>query len=240
MEWQREEESVERFCRRLDSYSRDSLRADCELNTSAGLRDKVEPSGALRPFAGNTVVFELPEETRDAIGRMQARLLAACGGLLAGRLDPQTFHVTLHDLCAGPPSGELEQRVRDTQGAALERVRAIARAGGAVEMRSTVAFQLACTSIVVGFVPVDERGCRKLGEWYDAFQDVVLLERPLTPHVTLAYFRPETLCAESVNRLRAVLEQINAGPPLRVRLEAARLRYQVFSDMNHYRSVPAD
>ena len=66
------------------------------------------------------------------------------------------------------------------------------------------------------------------------FQDVVALDYPLTPHVTLAYFEPGTYGPEEVAQLAGALREINALPEVHISLCANDLHYYRFTDMNTY------
>ena len=66
-----------------------------------------------------------------------------------------------------------------------------------------------------------------------ASESVVQLGYGLTPHITMAYFRPGTYSMEQVQRLSAVLRDVEMG----ITLNMKDLVLQVFTDMNHYETV---
>jgi hypothetical protein len=66
------------------------------------------------------------------------------------------------------------------------------------------------------------------------FQRVVALNYPLTPHVTLAYYRPGMYGPETVADLRRALEKISKLPKVQLSLTAETLHYRVFRDMQRY------
>ena len=74
----------------------------------------MDDAGAFHPFVGNTMVFLLSEEDKDALSVLQDSLYAAAGHLLAQRLSPDTFHMTLHDLANGAPGGKTRAWMRET------------------------------------------------------------------------------------------------------------------------------
>ena len=86
----------------LYGYIENSL-PEGKLTTSPGLRAKVDDAGAFLPFEGNTVVFLLSDEEKAALSVLQDSLYATASHLLAQRLSPDTFHMTLHDLANGAP-----------------------------------------------------------------------------------------------------------------------------------------
>ena len=87
-------ETLTAFHARVDGFTHESLpRTGC-LVTRESLRDKVSPEGALRPFHGNTVIWELAEDAKRALSRHQALLYRRAGSCLAEPLDPAAFHIT--------------------------------------------------------------------------------------------------------------------------------------------------
>ena len=80
----------------------------------------------------------------------------------------------------------------------------------------------------------DEDDCARLMAMHAAYQDVVALNYPLTPHVTLAYFKPGTYGEEKVAQLAELLKEINALPKVHITVDAACLHYYRFEDMNTY------
>ena len=179
---------------------------------------------------GNTVVFPLPEEVKREMGRMQERLYRTCAPALAA----PSFHMTLHDLLSGTPDRALRGRIDDIRCAALERVRQIARTGETVRLHTTALFNMVNTSMVLGLAPADEESCGRLMAYYETLQEAVCLNYPLTPHVTLAYFRPGVIAAEWVEKLRDAVDEIGRREKIFLELPARTLEYQLFSDMNHY------
>jgi hypothetical protein len=106
----------------LYGYIENSL-PEGKLTTSPGLRAKVDDAGAFLPFVGNTVVFLLSDEEKAALSVLQDSLYAAAGHLLAQRLSPDTFHMTLHDLANGAPGEKTQawmQAIDPSQSASLK------------------------------------------------------------------------------------------------------------------------
>ena len=227
-------EDLPAFRARTAGFTADSLPHGGGLETNANLPLKVGMDGKMEPFMGNTVVFPLPEEVKREIGRMQERLYRTCAPALAEPLEASSFHMTLHDLLSGKPDRTLRRRMDDMRDAALERVRQIARAGETVRLHTTALFNMVNTSMVLGLAPADEESCGRLMAYYETLQDVVCLRYPLTPHVTLAYFRPGVITAEWVEKLRDAVDEIGQREKIFMELPAKTLEYQLFSDMNHY------
>lgn len=230
----KELENLSAFQARTAGFTSDSLPHDGGLQTSANLPLKVGPDGKMEPFIGNTVVFPLPEEARQEIGRIQKRLYQTCATALAEPLKVSSFHLTLHDLLSGKPNRDLRKRMDCMRGAALACVQQITQTGETVRLHTTALFNMVNTSMVLGFAPADEASCGRLMAYYEMFQKVVCLNYPLTPHVTVAYFRPGIIPAKSVEKLREVVNEIGQREKTVMDLPAETLEYQLFSDMNHY------
>lgn len=230
----KELESLSAFRARTSGFTADSLPHSGGLQTNEHLPLKVAASGKLAPFMGNTVVFPLPERVKQEIGPIQRELYRTCASVLAEPLEAASLHLTLHDLLSGKPARELEERMGRVRDPALSCVGRIAEKGGTVRLRSTALFNMVGASMVLGFAPADEESCERLMTYYALLQEVVCLGYPLTPHVTVAYFRPGHIGAEMVEKLRAVVDEVNAQEKIEMELSANTLEYQLFSDMNHY------
>ncbi len=229
-------ETLREFLERTGSFNQSSLPAGCGIDTNPGLTRKVSAEGRLLGYHGNTVVYRLPDEAKRQIRILQDKLYAVCGDVLAEPLAEDTFHITLHDLVSGPASPDLERAVREVEPAAAARTAECSNEPGIIRMRSSFLFNMVNTSMVLGFEPEDEESCHRLMRNYEAFQDIVALNYPLTPHVTLAYFKPGTIRAEQVGRLQSVIDFARAREVIRVELSGSMLEYQIFSSMNCYRT----
>ena len=214
----------------LYGYIENSLPED-RLTTSPGLRAKVDDAGAFLPFVGNTVVFFLSDEEKAALSVLQDSLYAAAGHLLAQRLSPDTFHMTLHDLANGAPGEKTQAWMQATEPIAkriLEDIKA--EDLPPIAMRGTWMFNMVNTSIVLGLAPEDSEGEVRLHRMYEALHDAVPLGYALTPHITLAYFKPGVYSGEALETLRSALKPADIS----VKLDMNKLVLQHFGDMNHY------
>ena len=228
-------ENLHEFHARVDGFQRDSLPHDGPLTTKPLLVEKVAPDGGLLPFFGNTMIFDLPVETQLEIARMQLLLHHRCGFMLAQPLAPATLHMTLHDLLNGVDAAALAEPVRRTGEAAkaiLHRPRAAPQPP--IRLTSTLAFNMTNGSVALGFAPDAEADCTALMSMHADYQAVVALDYPLTPHVTLAYFRPGSYAPEAVTALAEALAAINALPRVHIAVAAGCLHYYTFEDMNTY------
>ena len=218
----------------LRGYIENSLPSTGILQTRPSLTAKVDKDGHFLPFIGNTAVFLLDEPTKQAIIPLQEALYAHAGSLLAERLSPDTFHLTLHDLANGPPGSETRLWMAKTAAAAPQVLNAIrAEDPAPLSMKATWVFNMVNTSIVLGAEPADADTHARLSRMYTQIHPVVPLNYALTPHITLAYFRPGCYTQTNLAPLRKALKAVD----LTFSLQMENLVFQNFSDMNHYETV---
>lgn len=228
-------ENLTEFHARVNGFQHDSLPHDGGFTTKPLLVEKVAPNGELLPFFGNTMIFDLPQDVQLTIARMQLILHHRCGWMLAHPLAPDTLHMTLHDLLNGVDEAALAEPVRQT-GEQAKSILAEQRAAGIAPIRltSTAAFNMTNGSVALGFAPDTEADCAILMGMHARYQDVVALNYPLTPHVTLAYYKPGSYGPEAVAALADALREINALSKVRITVDADCLHYYTFADMNTY------
>ena len=216
----------------LEDYISHSLPEQSEFETNPNLLKKVSRDGSFLPFYGNTVVFLLEDQTKEILSALQAQLYMAAGEMLSQPLHPDTFHMTLHDLVNGTePTADLCRKMEETK-QQTEFLLASWRAQFLLRMKATWLFNMVNTSIVLGLAPADEETAFHLDALYTAMESIVPLEYGLTPHITIAYFRPGRYSPEQLQSLRNALCPID----LELELRMDRLVYQMFTDMNHYES----
>ena len=215
----------------LDDYIWRSL-PDGSFGTNPNLSKKVAPDGTILPYYGNTMVFLLPDNVKCELKRLRDGLYAAAPGMLAAPLREETFHMTLHDLANSPNRAEAEALMPEAEA----RAREISAGFGnfaPIAMRGTWTFNMVNTSVVLGLAPVSAEGRERLAGMYRALEAAAPLGYALTPHITLAYFRPGEYGPGEVARLRDAL-----GPAgVEVELRAENLVLQRFTDMNSYHSL---
>lgn len=217
----------------LEEYIPHSLPEQGEFETNPNLLKKVNPDGRFLPFYGNTVVFLLEDDVKKILAKWQAQLYEAAGGMLCQPLAPDAFHMTLHDLVNGRErTAALCRKIEETKKQA-EAFLAQWRALPPLRMKATWLFNMVHTSIVLGLAPADEETASRLDALYTAMEAIVPLGYGLTPHITMAYFRPGRYSAEQLRPLRGVLRPMD----LEIQLKIDRLVYQTFTDMNHYETA---
>lgn len=217
----------------LEDYIHASMPGWGDFATNPNLEQKVSREGVLLAYSGNTVVFLLDEDTRAQLRQLQRSLYQAAPEMLANPLQESTFHMTLHDLINGKPEefGLRKQMddVRETVIPMLARWKKMPP----LRMRTTCLFNMVNTSIVLGLAPADNDSWQRLDELYTALESVVRLGYAMTPHITLAYFRPGIYTQDQVQRINCALGQAEMA----VTLQPKDLVLQNFTDMNHYETV---
>lgn len=214
----------------LEHYIDDSVPRGV-FTTNSSLSNKVDPDGSFRPFFGSTVVFSLDGRTKFALAGLQRGLYCEVGHMLAQPLNADTFHMTLHDLVNGSAySDDLVQNMVRVKAQVLPLLQ-IWQNKPPLQMRATRTFNLVHTSVVLGLEPSDADSWRQLDRMYQELEAVVPLGYGLTPHITLAYYKPGYYSEADAARLRTAL-----GPSdLELLLPMQAMTYQSFWDMNHYR-----
>lgn len=225
-------ENLTQFKQRINVFIWNSIPQD-KLETSKGLCGKINGCGEPIPFFGNTIVFPLENAIKKQLADLQSQLYDACGEMLAYPLLKDSFHITLHDLLSSTDSVILNE-ASDMRKPALKLCKEISNENHVICLRSTAMFNMVNTSIVLGFEPVDEEGCGALMESYEKLQKLVRLDYPLTPHVTMAYFKPGVYYANQLNNLKSVIDKINGYEKLDVILNTGVIEYQEFASMTEY------
>ena len=224
-------ENLEAFRSRTSFITR-TLPEGGGFSTNAKLALKVDEAGRLLPFFGDTVIFDLPEEDKAWLGDLQRGLYERCGDLLAEPLNPASFHITLHDLDSCAPAEDMVHLAPRNRKLSLGLLGELPE-DWAVNVRSTLVFNMVNTSLVLGFEPVSDADCLALTDLYDRFQLVVKHYEFMTPHVTLAYYRPIQGGDDVLSRLRGAVEEVNGELSPRV-IRLCHPRYATFTDMNRY------
>lgn len=225
----------------LDTYRKrtmfmwDSLPQNGFLFTNNSLRDKVTDGGSFKPFYGDTVIFSLDNDTISWLSQIQDEMYRMCGGILSDRLNPATFHITLHDLKSSPYS--MPDDVKNNEHRAVELIEyAKQKYPNEIYINSRCIFSMVGTSIVMGFEPEGNEACNILMSLYEDFQNIVHLSYPLTLHTTIAYYKPGNYDESVLCTLKSVFNAVG-NTPRKLRLDLNKLNYATFSSMNSYSIV---
>jgi len=230
----------------LQQYS-DTYRAEQESARAALLRDepwvvpgaltdKVDASGRLRPFFGDTTVYPVQDpDILAALTALQAQLYSACGSALADPLDPATFHMTLHGLSDSPERDAVEADMSINQRRFEARQKHL-RTPNRVTMRATGLFPCLNISVLLGLVPIDGEGFARLAQAYNEIDAI----RPATYwprfHITLAYFRPVPVALSDRERIHRAIHAATTDE-MTWTIPLDKLEYQHFTSMNQFTTL---
>jgi len=205
------------------------------LQVARGAGDKVAPDGKLLPFYGNTVIFDLFDETKDKLKNLQDQLYERCGHFLSEKLTRESFHVTLHDLLSGTDREEMRLKVNEIAEEAKPAVEDVKRIlDSSIPMKPTKLVSMVSTSVVLLLEPVYPVHKFLLDISYDKLQSVVNLDYGFTAHVTLGYYRPGIIAGDDLQTLADALSELSQQLDFKVILKYSKLDYREFYDMNHY------
>lgn len=215
----------------LRDYISRSLPEYGDFATNPNLMKKVDGEGKMLPFFGNTAVFLPDADAKACLALVRDGLYRAAEDMLAEPLLADTFHLTLHDLANGTAEDRtLYDRMRSAEVRARNVLADLASVGE-IRLRATMTFNMVNTSVVLGFEPQDEESLYRLDKMYCALEAVVPLGYAMTPHITLAYYRPGVYGADAVARLRSALGEVSLA------LTLSDPVLQVFGSMNQYQTI---
>lgn len=219
------------------SFSLSFLHKQKRWSIVPDLTKKVTKKGAYRPFRGDTLIF--PVKKREAFVEIQRKLYQDVGESLAEPLDPEYFHITLHDLNNEisihnkNKLSELMSRSKNDVEMLFKKLAAYFKEHPDQEKikLKAVGFIGPPIGIAVLFAPSGERDFKLLLNLFNTFQSVVNLTKPLKPHLSLGYFLPEEPTEEMKLQISKAL---STTPDIELELDITELEYSEFTDMNHY------
>ncbi|WP_053001253.1 hypothetical protein [Kosmotoga pacifica] len=201
------------------------------------LTKKVNSRGEYTPFKGDTVVF--PVKQREVFVKIQEKLYQRTGKSLAKPLEPEYFHITLHDLNNEidiEEKNKLDKMIEQSSLLCHHILKELAMYLNEHPDQSRIAlksigFMGPPIGIAVLFIPSAEKDFRILLNLFRLFQRVVKLHNPLKPHLSIGYFLPKEPSNEEKLELLKVL---NENLEIELELDLWELSYQKFIDMNTY------
>ena len=216
------------------------------FHTHEDLANKVDPDGSYVPFGGSTVVFR-PEKLCYQVIELMQRILydkLGAGGMLAAPLPEAAIHMTLHDLISPEtcPSDSAEEYDREVV-QSITRASAIVEdirkeyAGRKITMVSDRIVNMMSKSLVLMLKPQTEQDYGLLLDMYRRFDDIQSLSYSMTPHITLAYFRPGMIDGDSLGAA-VDFAQINPEKAPVFEFSPEGLTVQSFLDMQTYMDIP--
>lgn len=208
-------------------------------------QEKVAANGSYRTFPGTTVVFQCSPRMAGTLCPLQEDLHRQMEEteMLSQPLPAATFHMTLHDLVSPEQKNSLSLRdyfaeMDDSLNRAVKIVRELKQqyAGKQISLIPDHVVNMVSRSVVLMLKPAAEEDFALLLEMYHRFDEVVRLPYPLTPHITLAYFKPGMIDGD---RLGTVVSGMNEklGSLPAFTFPAESLTAQKFMDMRNYISI---
>lgn len=228
-------EPYKEFLRRIYEFEKEKPElGEGYFTANPSLSCKVRNDGSFNNFFGDTIVFNLDEKIKKRFADIADTIRNAAPECFAEKLKPETFHMTLHDLssCADLSAILNDMFFNELDVARLsESIRPMT-----ITMKTTYIFNMVNTSIVCGLAPVDEGEYKNLMRHYCLFDNVQRLKYCFTPHITLAYFRPDGFDRASSEKLERVIAELNKES-FEFELDTRMLYYQKFTDMNSYTNI---
>lgn len=219
------------------SYQQPALMINDEFTPSKSVFDKVNPENTLKPFFGDTVVFKLGFSAKAKTDRIIDRLFKTVPECFCERLNADTLHMTLHDLCASPVKQEADKNslVNEKQLKTLLKNNPLNPE--IIRMKTNYIVNMIDISLVLALIPADENEWNKLSALYSLIDNVKKCDYPfLTPHITLAYYNYKGFKKSSAEKLRALSGELNKSG-FEFELNTENLFYERFTDMNNYVDV---
>lgn len=235
-------EVYQEFLERINSFEKKELSlGEGDFVCNSSVVNKVDEQNRFRAFYGDTVVFNLDNNTKKWLEEIVGCLYDKVPGCFAEKLAEHTYHVTLHDLSN---SQELQRIAEELFWNELkvisvaEKVCNMGLGDAVIKMKAKCIFNMVNTSLVLGLYPADEVEYEKMMQLYEVFDEVKRLPYPLTPHITLAYYNVNGFSSAMSQWLSSVVNELNEQITEReIVLKCRELFYQKFLSMNEYIDV---
>lgn len=229
-------ESFEQFKNRIFSFEKKELSLEIEdFSLMPKLSEKVSEDGSFKSFYGDTTVFDLDIKTKKKINSFVEKLYDGNLPFLAERIKESTFHITLHDLSSSVSLSTVAEECFLNE-ITLRKLTDGKRINKKIKFKTTFAFNMVNTSLVLGVVPKTEKDYISLMELYSVVDKVKSLPYCLTPHITLAYYRPVKTDKSEIEKLKLLVSEFNQDN-FDIVVSKKNLYYQKFESMNDYTSV---
>lgn len=227
------------FKNRIYSFEKKSIADNLEeFIVNPKIADKINSDGSIKEFYGDTVVFELSESEKSIILKLQDILYSNCNDILSDRLPSETFHITLHDLNSNSNYKVIEDILIKSENDVKNVFDEISNINNnePIIMKKSYIFNLVNTSIVLGLEPIDDENFSRLMCLYNKFEEVKELSYPLTPHITLAYFKNKNIGYKGIETLRKAIEEMNKYE-VQINLKLKGIYYKHFFSMIKYKGI---
>lgn len=200
------------------------------------LNDKFYVDKSFKNFYGDTVVFDLNVEQKNIISTIVECLYTETPNCFCQKLNPDTFHMTLHDLSNNCVLDNISNDLFFNEIKLLHELRKAKIKNETIKMKTNYIFNMMNTSLVLALIPINEEEHNKLFKLYNLVENVKSLSYPFTPHITLAYFNPNGFSFSNMNKLLRIVNEINSKT-IDFEISTNKLFYQKFTDMNTYINV---
>lgn len=229
-------ESFEQFKNRIFSFEKKELSLEIDdFSLMNKLSEKVSEDGSFKPFYGDTTVFDLNEKTKKKINGFVEKLYGENLSFFAERINESTFHITLHDLSNSVSLGTVAEECFFNE-IKLKKMTVGKRTNKKIKFTTTFIFNMVNTSLVLGVVPKTAKDYLSLMELYSVVDKVKILPYNLTPHITLAYYRPVKTDKSEIEKLKQLVSEFNQKS-FDITVNTDELYYQKFESMNDYISM---
>ncbi|OQY10468.1 MAG: hypothetical protein B6I29_01325 [Marinitoga sp. 4572_148] len=222
------------FQKEINKNSRTSLINNWKV--TEGISKKVDSKGYYLEFIGNTTLIFLNSKEIAMVRKIQQQLYSQIGELLATPLNPDTFHVTIHDLCNPYTSKDVyscmtntEEKIKKLFNSTLKKYINIT-----IKLESIGLFN-GNSAIGIQFIPSTKKDFDSLIDTYNIIDTVFPLNSTLIPHVTLGYYKPINYSIEERKRIVKAIEDIKSNISLNLFIK--NLSLQKFFSMNEYKEV---
>ena len=227
-------ETLNQMQKRIQAFSFHSLycREDGCFETNPNLIHKVNEEGKLKPYYGNSMIFELKDDNVLSLCKVLCQQINQ-SEMMAEPLQQHTMHMTLHDLVNGASLEDIAQNKEAVGQQAMQVLERLPKFE--LKMKPVRVYSMNQTSIVLGMEAINEEHHQVLMHLYEAFQKIYPLSYPLTPHITLSYYRPSIYPKEIVLQLQEYMRRANdLNRNIIITLKKENLKLLQFKDMNHY------
>ncbi len=230
-------ESYENFLARINSFENPVMTLPNERFTvNNSLKQKVDFFNKFRPFFGDTTVFDLSNNDKSRIESINDTLYKEAPECFGERLKGNTFHITLHDLSNSTEIANIGEDMFRNEIILLKYVNSGRIPNCEITFETNYIINMAGVSLVLALKPKTKNDYEKLIGLYGIADCVKTSPYPLTPHITLAYFRHEGFSAENSENLCRIVNKLNCER-FDITVSTNELYYEKFTDMNSYHKV---
>ncbi len=230
-------ENYEQFLRRIDEFEQPVFTLPNEyFSINPSLKYKVDIFNKFRPFYGDTVIFELSDEIKAQAGGMIDALYREAGDCFSERLKNDALHITLHDLSNSSNVSDIGEDMFRNEIILLKYAQSGKIGKSTIRFETNYCINMVGVTIVLALKPKTREDYENLIALYGIADCVRALPYPLTPHITLAYFKYEGFSADKAERLCRIVNRLNKTK-LEIEVSTDKLFYEKFTDMNNYYKI---